>query len=311
MKVISLFIFLVFNSNIFAACSYTLNLPVLNFMVGSSNIATAFNGNLYRGSSNSTYCNNYILGFSQGSAGSYTRRATNSSNGSTLLYNLYKSNTSNSNLTLVADATSSNQIVSGSVSKNSNSAFTYYFSLGALSPSSLVRGGIYTDILSVEAQSGSFGNSNSETTQPLTININVPKSASLSLVNPGGSFDAASTSKTLDFGILSTGESLSFDIIVLSNAGYNLSISSSNNQILKLQGGTGSNDSIIGYNLRSNNSLQNLTNSASSPVILSMGSGVTPLAGTRIPVSVIISNVDSKVAGNYQDTLTLTISTTE
>jgi spore coat protein U-like protein len=96
----------------------------------------------------------------------------------------------------------------------------------------------------------------------------------------------------------------------LSNAGYNLSVSSANNQLLKISG-VNSSAAEIGYDFYSNNTLKNLSASAGTPVNLSSGTGVTPMAGTRIPIKVAIKSVDNKIAGTYQDTVTFTIATTE
>ena len=307
----ALFIFFL-TSNVFGACGYSITAPALNYTAADTNPATAHTVTLARGNLGNAACNNFTLGFSKGGAASYNRLATNSLNGSTLAYNLYKTGTSTSSLTLLPDATSNAQILSGTIAKNSSKALNYYFILGPITSVATTRGGTYQDLITVEARSGTFSVVNAvETTNTLSVTITVPKIASLSLVDTGGAYNAASTSKTLDFGTLVTNEQLNFDVIVLSNAGYQLSVSSTNNQIMKLSGGGSTLDTQVAYNFYANSVLKNLTTSATTPVLLSSGSAVTPSQGARIPISVVIQSADNKVDGTYQDYLTFTVATTE
>lgn len=294
----------------FAACFYSLNAPSVNYTF-SDNDSSAVEQTLTlnRGNSNDSKCDTFLVGFSQGGASSYNRRAVNTANGSTFPYNLYKTNNSTTMLKRVEDASSLSQVLNGAVARNGSTSLSYFFKPGSLSNSNLTRAGLYKDTISLDIQSGDLNDLSAEANNTLQVNINVPKLASLSLVNSGDSYDSNSTNKTLDFGELSENEDMTFDIIVLSNAGYNLSVSSLNRQVMQLQGAPPRTSSQINYQFYANSSLKNI--SSSSPVSIMTGSGVTPVQGARIPVKIIIQSVTGKDPGIYQDYLTFTIATTE
>ncbi|MGZ3787308.1 MAG: spore coat protein U domain-containing protein [Bacteriovorax sp.] len=303
--------FLFLSSKAFADCGYSLSAPALNYTVSDVTPATAYNVTLSRTKAGGPRCDDFIMGFSKGGASSYNRVATNSLTGATLAYNLYKTSNTTSSLKEIQDATSNAELLSGSISKNSSLDLNYYFTLGALSSSSLTRGGIYRDTVTIAVDSGTPNDHGLETSQALSVNITVPKVASLSLVNAGEAYDSFTTTKTLDFGELTANEEMSFDVIVISNAGYTLGVSSSNNEVLQLLGGAASTANQVAYDFYANGIQKNLTSSSTTPVTLSSGAGVTPMQGARIPIKVVIQSVTDKAAGTYQDYVTFTIATTE
>lgn len=303
----AIFVFILAN-NVFADCGYTLSVPAINYTASDSNTTVVQAVNLSRSSAGNSTCDNFRVGFSQGGSNSYTRKAINSSTGASLNYNLYQNSNASTILKTITDATSNSEVLSGTMAKNGSANLNYYFALGLLNSISTTRGGIYQDLVTVVADSPFNG---VDSTQSLFVNIFVPKIASLSLVNSGASFDAESTNKTIDFGELTENEEMSFDVIVSSNAGYNLSVSSANNQVMKLSGASLSANTQVGYDFYANGVQKNLTSSASSPVSLAIGSGVTPLQGTRVPIKVVIQSVTNKDPGTYQDYVTFTIATTE
>ncbi len=306
------FLFLFLSREGLAACGYTLSLPALSYTVSSSNVTTAYSLNLSRNNNGSSSCNNFMVGFSKGGANNYNRVATNIITGSTLSYNLYKYSNSSSSLKTINDANSNSEILTGTVAKNANTSLNYHFRLGTLNGSSLTRGGLYQDTITVAVNSGNLSfDRGPEVSQVLSVNITVPKEASLSMVNSGEPYNSSSTNKTLDFGELSLGEEMNFDVILLSNAGYSLSLSSANNEVLQLVGAGATSNTQIAYDLYAGGVQRTLTGSANAPVVISTGSGVTSTQGTRIPVRVVISSVTDKVAGTYQDYVTFTIATTE
>jgi hypothetical protein len=116
--------------------------------------------------------------------------------------------------------------------------------------------------------------------------------------------------KILDFGELVANQELGFDIRMISNAGFQLKISSANNGSMNISGSTDIN-SRIAYHFLINNQIVNLSNSQTSPVIIANGSGVTPSGGAVVAARAVIQSVDQKSYGIYQDYVTLTIITTE
>jgi spore coat protein U-like protein len=304
------FLFFITTESVLADCGYNLDTPTLTYNVSDYNPTVQSTVSITLNNNNSS-CTNFFLAFTKGWAGSYNRRATNLSNGSFIYYNIYK----NSNLTGIlkepSDISSPDETFFGTLKKNQTNFYTYYLSLAPFG-SSPPAAGDYFDDIQVQAYSGTYTNINGfDGYRDMFIYIVVSKFTSISLVDSGGSYDPAQTSKTLDFGELTTGEELSFDVRVVSNAGYRLKISSSNNGLLKFTGGSGS-PSEISYSFYSNGSQIGLSNSSSSPVTIASGSGVTSAQGVKVPIRVVIGTVDSnKLPGTYQDYIILTTITTD
>ena len=296
---------------VMADCGYVLDAPTLNYIVSDNNSTAQSTVSLARTKDNGNPCSTFFLAFTKGLAASYNRRATNVSNRNFIYYNIYK----NSNLTGIlkesADISSPDETYIGSISKDQTLPFTFYMSLAPFG-STPPAAGTYYDDLNVQAYSGSYtGGNNYDSYRDMFIYIVVPKFTSISLVDSGGVYDPAKTLKTLDFGELSTGQELDFDVRVVSNAGYSLKLSSYNNGFLQLAGGSGSGTQ-IDYTFYANGSQIGLSTSASSPVTIASGTGVTSAQGVKIPIRVVVGNVDtSKLSGIYQDYITLTTITTD
>lgn len=293
------------------ACTYDLSTPLLTYTVSDNNPTVPGTVSVTRSGSNSSACDNIFLAFTKGWAGSYTRRATNTSNGNYVYYNVYKNSNSTGILKEPSDITSPNETLLSAIGKTETKTFTYYFTLAAFGTTPPAAG-TYFDDIQVQAYSGFYTSINAyEGYKDLYLYIIVPQFTSIALVDNGGTYDPAQTSKTLDFGELSTSEELSFDVRVVSNAGYRLKVSSSNNGILQRVGGTGL-TSQIGYTFYANGSQIGLGSSASTPVTIASGTGVTSSQGVRVPIRVVIGTVDTnKDAGTYQDYITLTTITTD
>lgn len=295
----------------FADCGYEISAPVFNYSVADTNPTTPGQVTLSRKKDNGIPCFNFFFAFTKGWAGNYNRRAVNLSNNEMLYYNIYKNSNSTGVLKEPSDITSSNEVIAGTINKNQVLNFSYYFTLGPISASTPPKSGTYVDVVQVQAYSGFTNNINSyEGYRDLNIFIQVSKFTSLSLVDTGDVYDVSKTSKTLDFGELEESELLDFDVRVVSNAGYLLKISSSNNGLLKRIDGSGS-QSQISYDFYAKNTKKSLSSSASSPVIIASGTGKTPSGGAQIPIKVIIKSVENKDPGTYQDYLTLSVISNE
>lgn len=247
--------------------------------------------------------------FSKGGGSSYaTRRVVNTVNSSkTLLYQLHK--TSGLSATQILkqppDVGSTNEEVqpssafSGSVSSR---AASYYISIPtstSLSPT-IVRAGTYTDTFTVRAYDGA----NIDNSYNVTLTVNVPVVARISLVSTGSPFNAADTSETLNFGNLVTNQTMSFDMRILTNSGYDVRFSSANDGVMKhLTPGV---TTTVPYTVTVNGIEQSLVGTAGTPLLVVSGSGESSTSGFNQPVTVKIGNVSSKVAGNYSDVITVT-----
>ena len=247
-------------------------------------------------------CGLYRIYFSKGFSNSYQRRAF-SLYGSSINYNLHENINQSGVLKDEGDAVNSNEFLQGSApNKHTTYNKNFYISTpGVLDNAS--RSGTYYDILQVRiyGYNQSSGNYLFEESDTFTVVFYVPKKIQISLLDEGGVFDPSSTSKVLDFGILSQNQEKGADLRVLANGSYQIKVSSVNNGKLKLsQGDT------IAYSLKVNNSPVSLLNSASAPV--SIGSGnATQSGGDKFNLKVrITESTTHKSAGMYQDVLTIT-----
>lgn len=307
MKIKILLIMMVISvGNSFADCNFDLSTPTFNYGVGDTNPTTPGTVSITRTGSNSSSCNNFFLAFTKGWAGNYNRRALNLFNGDMIYYNVYKFANSTGVLKEPSDITSTNEVLFGTIAKNETKTLTYYFTMAAISGVP-PRSGTYIDVIQVQAYAGTYTNIVSyEGYRDLYVYLNVAKFISLALVDTGDVYDPAKTSKTLDFGELAENDELSFDVRVVSNAGYILKVSSTNNGILKRTDGTGV-KSEIAYDFYASATKRTLTSSAGTPVTIASGTGRTPSGGVQVPVRVVIKSVTDKDPGTYQDYITLTV----
>lgn len=247
-------------------------------------------------------CDSYRIFFSKGQSNNYQRRAFNLL-GSSINYNLHENINQSGALKDEGDAVNSNEFLQGSApNKHTTYNKSFYISTPGLLDNAS-RSGTYYDILQVRiyGYNPSSNNYLFEASDTFTVVFYVPKKIQISLLDEGEAFDASSTSKVLDFGILSQNQEKGADLRVIANGPYQIKVSSLNNGNLKLsQGDT------IAYSLKVNNSPVSLLNSASAPV--SIGSGdATPSSGDKYGLKIkITESTTNKSAGMYQDVLTIT-----
>ena len=248
------------------------------------------------------------LGFSKGGAGSYVRGASGA--GGSLRYNVYQNSGLSHVLKDVPDITSTNDVVMITLPPgNSPRNEFYYFDIpyaAATSPS-LIPAGLYTDSFIINAYEGSdptaFVNPPAVST-PVNVKIMVPKMISLALVDTGGVFQDSATTKSIDFGNLSSGLISRFDLRVRTNAGYSATVQSTNNGRLKHV----SKNSYVDYSLYVNNVQADPT--GASPVLT--GSGQTGLNGIGFPVKIVIGTLGKlPLSGTYKDTVIITVTVTD
>jgi len=308
LKVLFLIILL---PNAWALCDFDVTTDAINETVSSINIESAQTISVSRpngtGANNCAYA--YFF-FSKGNANSYNRKAFNSL-GEGLSYNLYQGTSQFGILKDAYDFQNGNEYIKTYLQRpNENFQSQFYFYLPSTSNTSMVRGGNYSDQIYVNIYRSGMNSNYAyyEYTRMLPITIFVPKIVNISLVDSGSPIDLNSTFKNLDFGNLETNESKSFDLMVASNAGFRISLSSLNNG--KLKNNTNTNYS-INYSLKLNGNTINLSNSANTPVLVATGSGVTGNNGVRLPFNVKIGSVDEEQWGDYQDYITITAATND
>lgn len=252
------------------------------------------------------------LGFTKGSAGDYSTRSL-ASGGNSLTYQLFGDVGLTQILKDVPDITSSAQVVTGSFSSGANQSqtATYYMQIPSTSP--LKPPGTYQDSFLIHLYEGSnpLNFNNADATASVTLSTIIPRMLEISLVSSGGGFNTVQTSQTINFGTLSPsgGQSLGFDMLIRSNAGYVVSYSSQNDGVMK-----NTNPAIattVPYTLQVNSATKNLVGSSSIPVSVATGTGQSSLTGTLHNVTVSNGSSESAMAGTYSDIITVTSATTE
>lgn len=246
-------------------------------------------------------CTNYRLFFSKGLANNYQRKGFTLL--STLNYNLHKGVNQAGILKDFGDAVSANEFVEG-IAQNREITYTnrFYVSVPGMG-NSIIRAGLYYDQVqvSIYGYNTGSGNYSFDETETFTVLFYVPRKIQVSLIDEGAAFDASSTSKILDFGILAQNQELGADVRVLSNGPYQLKLSSQNNGHLARSSGN-----TILYALRVNGSAVELGSSSATPVTIGAGT-ITTEAGDRYNLRIkIAESTDNKSAGLYQDVITIT-----
>ena len=247
---------------------------------------------------------NYFITFSRGNSSTFDRIMTLQSNEEQ--YNIFKDASLQTVLKDLPTANST-EVISGNFTLND------FFNLHRISifrpPQDILPAGRYRDRVRVSIFEGTFGSTTVRShRRNLTVIHDIPKEIRLSLVDSGASFNAQDVTQNMDFGTLQTGESLSFDIMVQSNAGYDISMSSQNNGKLKH---TVQPTQEVSYTLAVDGVNKDLSSSQSSPVSVATGSGLTAPGGDRKNVQVVIGGINNKMSGRYSDNITVTVTTTE
>lgn len=248
------------------------------------------------------------LGFTQGGSGSYTRQAAGAT--ANLQYQLYNDSNKNNILKTAPDITSSNDVIMATMpSGGGPQVEMYYFDIpfaAATSPT-MIPAGTYTDSFVINAYEGSDPASFADppaTSATVNVNITVPQMIRLALVDTGGVFQDSATSKSINFGRLIAGKVSRFDMRIRTNAGYQVTLASSNNGNMKHTVG----NTLIPYTLSVNGVDADLT--GATPVLNSTGQ--SSLAGLGYPVRIVIGTLPNlPLAGEYRDTVVITAITTE
>lgn len=250
--------------------------------------------------------------FSDGGASTYTsRRAVHTHNSSkTISYQLYKTSSLSATQILKQppDTSSTNELAqpstafSGSVGSRSGAYHLAIPYASATSPT-IAKAGTYTDQFTMHAYDGT----NIDNSYTVTLTINVPVITNISLVSTGGAFNAADVSETLNFSVLAENATRSFDLRVETNAGYEIKFTSQNNGVMKHL--DTSVTTTIPYTVTVNSTAYSLVGSNPTGIVVATSGEESGLAGINNPVTFKIGNVANKVAGSYQDVITVTAST--
>lgn len=302
MRFILIAILMIYSSAYAAECDYSLSVGNATIQIEDAAQVIQQGISLNRGQqSPSSRCRNYRIFFSKGLSNNYQRSAFSFYNGS-INYNLHPSINMAGTLKDFSDAVTSNERLEGSApEKNTIYSNRFFISVPGHN-NNLLLAGTYLDIVqvSIYGYNENSGKYLFDDAVNFTTVFYVPKKVQVSLLDEGQAFDASSTSKTLDFGIMEQNQEKGADLRILSNGSYRINLSSLNNG--KLVQGNNS----VAYSLRVNGTGISLSSSSSSPV--QIGSGTTTgQAGHLYNLKIkITESVANKNAGLYQDMITIT-----
>lgn len=248
------------------------------------------------------------LGISKGAASDYNRYATDS--GMQLRYQVYSDVGASKIIKDVPDTGTVNDVVMVTLPAGSGPQIVQYFfdiPYALATAPFLAHAGTYTDSITINAYEGndpSLYTAPPATSAVVGISVLIEKLIKLSLIDLGGVFVDGATTKSIDFGKLTTGEVSRFNMALQTNAGFSVTLSSANAGNLKHVTGT----SLIPYTVEVNGSGADLT--GATPV--TSGGGQTSLNGLIYPVKITVGSIPaSSLAGNYSDVITITAVVTE
>lgn len=291
MRILILF-FLLFSSNIFGAnCPVYISTGSVDFSQVNVDQSIAIDVHLYKFSM-SNNCKQFDLGVTSGSANSYSRKLYNG--GYSLSYNIYSSETTSTALRSVNDAQNNNERIRFKMD-SWYTKITLYVRLPYWGNSTILQNGLYTDTTQIQVIPR--GNNTGGGTRNLTTNLNVQSDINISLVNRGGQYDENQTSYSLDFGTMTTGKVRSMDLIVKSNTGYRINVSS------EYDGSLTHNERPsykVGYQFGVNGSYMSLVGSKTSPKQI-YSSNSASQNGQVIEVDVSLLSTSDKLSGTYTD----------
>lgn len=283
-------------------CDYRVNInnAVVEILDNSQVIQQTFTLQRDNNGSGSSKCNLYRVFFSKGLANNYQRRAF-SLFGNGINYNLHRNINQSGVLKERNDAVTANEFLEGlAPSRNTTYTNSFFISVPGQANNSLASG-YYHDVIQASFYSNQAGVLYFERTENLSLLFYINQKVQVSIIDEGGRFDAASTSKVLDFGYLSLNAEKGADVRVLANGSYQLKVSSQNNGYLKLNAVES-----IAYSLRVNGANISLAGSSSNPAQIGEGEA-TAVSGDLYNLKVkIIEDTKDKAAGMYQDVITIT-----
>lgn len=248
------------------------------------------------------------LGFSKGGAGSYTRYANNA--GQQLFYQLYNDGGAAHILKDVPDPLTTNDVVMVTLPAGSGPQIVQYFfdiPYTLATTPLLVAAGTYTDSFTISAYEGAdptLYTAPAAASAPVNLTVVVDKQINLSFTDLGGIYQDNTTSKTINFGTLSTGQVSRFNMAVRTNAGFTITVTSTNTGRFK----HATQNSYVPYTMFVNNVLTDMTGA----VPVAVGSGQSSMSGLIFPIRLVVGTVNAlSLSGTYSDVITVTAIATD
>ena len=298
-----LIIFTAFGSTADGACNMQSdNIRNVSFTGGSGSGYDVFDTGVYPQAIPVTISNkkgscSYFLTFSSGQAGSYSRQMRDG--GNNLQYQLFDS-PSQSNILKDLPSASAGEVLQGTLDGREEPQHDFYL---VLPPQQVVPPGVYQDTITITLYEGTLSSYTEIRSRNVRLQAVVGEQIDVSITDNAMPFDTGQTSRIIDFGILTEGETSIFDILVRSNAGYTVTLESQNSGAMRILDPT--DPSIVPYVFQVNGAAINL--SGGNPVTVSNSVARTPPGGITHDVEVTVGEIGEATAGNYEDNIMITV----
>lgn len=246
----------------------------------------------------------FFITLSTGDSGGFSpRQMTGGSE--VLTYNFYDApNVSANVLKDFPEAVTLSDVLDGQMTNNKNKETQTLLYHWSIDPQLVVGPTTYQDsAVTFSLYQGTIASPTLEDQLTVTVSAVVPQVVELSLVATGGAFDAADINETVDFGTLVESAQQSFDLLVRSNDGYQVSFQSAASSTLSKPAPNPDN---VSYTVTVGGNPADLSSGAA--VVVASASGVTPVNGDRFAVSFTVGTVSGHRTGSYDDNVTVTVS---
>lgn len=283
----------------FAACP-SMSLSNINSYTSlNSNSFPALDVQVNKGSGN---CSSFFVVIDNGGASSYTNRVIQS-NFSSYPIQFFKDSARNQILKSEFEASPS-EVISGAFGGGTSTFNAVYYAYINTNASQYISSGNYSKNFILKLYEGDLGNRILRDSKVVQFTYSQYKTVDISLVSTGSAFNLTNTSQSIDFGKLTEGSSRGFDIVLLYNAGYTVSMSSTNAGKLKHLTAR----KFVPYSFSLDGAPVTLTSVSS---VVKNASGVSPPNGTRLPVNIKIGTIVDSIPGTYTDTITINVAASE
>lgn len=260
---------------------------------------------------NDPVCAKYFVtfGYGGGVGGASGRRLTHSQGlPSSVSYNLFRRQNRGDVLLAPSDLTSLDHTIFGQISADHGVEESFYYLRieNDVLKESFIHSGFYSDQIEVRLYSGHLENALLEDSRILSLELFVEKQIDLSLVEVGGEFDKYDTYQSIDFGELSTGKLVQCDVVVVSNSGYVIDLSSQNGGRLKhlVESRYVEYDAFLDSKIIRFRDPEAAVNVVANQLATYEGEH-------RYRLGLRLGNIGQAIAGTYYDYITVTVSSTD
>jgi spore coat protein U-like protein len=216
--------------------------------------------------------------------------------GASLVYEVYR-DASGAQAMRPAPLATQSEVLTGTVSKQSSASFQVAYSILALQ---IVPPGTYSGEITISAYEGLFGAGLLRVQKQVPLTITIPSIAELSFAE--NTFDVSKKHVAVNFGTLHQGAIKGVNVRARGNGGYRITASSLNGGVMRQPDPLERSE--VPYSLRIDGKHVNLNK---SDVEAAIAQGITSARGNSHRLDFEIGSLAGASAGDYEDTITLVI----